>query len=145
MRKTVIISSVLLILLSATLQAQGIVAEDLELSFEGILVKDFDNDQIKDTVYFDYKNSVIVCNLSSQNFKPITSMFIENCWSVADSEDGFRVNISCGDTDWLTNETTINTTMSFPEIYLETFDENICCEYSKKSIDFIKSQTRIEQ
>ena len=30
---------------------------------------------------------------------------------------------------------TIETTMSFPRIYLEDFDENICNEYYRKSIE----------
>lgn len=41
------------------------------------LVKDIDNDGINDTVYFDEKKIVIVCKLSTNNFKPIYSKQIE--------------------------------------------------------------------
>ena len=99
MKKTGIILSVLLTLLSTTLQAQEIAAEDLELyAYHRIIVKDFDNDQIKDTVYFDDENSVIICKLSSQNFNPITSLSI-NEWKdewreIEDIENGFSLRIN---------------------------------------------------
>jgi hypothetical protein len=41
------------------------------------LVKDLDNDKIKDTVFIDIDSSRIVCRLSTQNFRKIRSRVIE--------------------------------------------------------------------
>jgi len=56
------------------------------------LIVDLDNDQINDTVYFDYEKSVIVCKLSSHDFKPIESKPVEIPDYLIDidkSNDGF--------------------------------------------------------
>lgn len=41
------------------------------------LVKDIDNDGLKDTVYVDPMKSTIVCKLSTMHFKPVSSKSIE--------------------------------------------------------------------
>ncbi|MEO8516906.1 MAG: hypothetical protein ABI426_09180 [Flavobacterium sp.] len=41
------------------------------------VVKDLDNDQIKDTVYLDQEKSIIICRLSSQRFVKIASKPVE--------------------------------------------------------------------
>ncbi len=56
------------------------------------LVKDLDFDQKNDTVYVDRAKSVIVCRLSSQQFKKITSQAIEilnEQSGVSSSKNGF--------------------------------------------------------
>ena len=61
---------------NATVSLQAEETEQ-EYAWKKATVKDLDNDQIKDTVFFDYEKSIIVCKLSSQNFKPIESTPIE--------------------------------------------------------------------
>lgn len=41
------------------------------------MIKDLDNDQIKDTVYIDTDSSRIICKLSTQHFREIRSKVIE--------------------------------------------------------------------
>ncbi|ALM48152.1 hypothetical protein AMR72_04125 [Flavobacterium psychrophilum] len=59
------------------------------------LVKDLDNDGIKDTVYFDTERSVIICQLSTQQFRKIESKPLENMGDasgVKDAKGGFYFN-----------------------------------------------------
>jgi hypothetical protein len=59
---------------------------------QGKLVKDLDFDKQNDTVYVDRDQSVIVCRLSSQNFKKITSLPIDvlnEQSGVQESKNGF--------------------------------------------------------
>jgi len=59
---------------------------------ESKLIVDLDNDQINDTVYFNYEKSVIVCKLSSRDFKPLESKPVEIPDYLIDidkSNDGF--------------------------------------------------------
>lgn len=188
MRKIIILLSLIFFQQPFILQAQEIEQEEFEQYM--LSVKDLDNDQINDTVYFDYKNSVVVCKLSSQNFKPKKSQTIEHYVVVRDTEDGFCLNFGSflggynnkfryetetkkvrlieiyesvsvighqygtSNINMLTNEYTgnwtyyedndggfttiempiIKTIIPFPKIYLEDFGENICYEYSEKSI-----------
>lgn len=53
-----------------------------------MLVKDLDYDQIADTVRFDVDKSVVICQLSTQNFEPIQSQTINNI-SVYEKDNGF--------------------------------------------------------
>lgn len=55
-------------------------------------VKELDNDQNYDTVYFDYENSIVICKLSSRNFKPIKSQTIEHYTVINDAEGGFSLH-----------------------------------------------------
>jgi hypothetical protein len=57
------------------------------------LIKDLDNDNIKDSVYLNIKNATIVCKLSSKEFKEISSKPIEilNFHSgVTETKNGFE-------------------------------------------------------
>lgn len=59
------------------------------------LVKDLDNDGIKDTVYFDTERSVIICQLSTQQFRKIESKPLENMGDasgVKDAKGGLYFN-----------------------------------------------------
>lgn len=64
-------------------------------------VKDIDFDGVSDTVYFDKEKSVIVCQLSTQKFKPIHSLPISgmeytNNYSIQDSKNGFEFMLAFG-------------------------------------------------
>jgi len=66
------LSCLLIILLPVTASARKIKTGEIRQKLER-LVKDLDNDKIKDTVYFDFENSVIVCKLSSRKFEAMQS------------------------------------------------------------------------
>lgn len=88
MKKTIIALS-LLLPLSAVLHAQNIGREEFEQYM--LLIKDLDEDHIRDSVYFDYENSVVVCRLSSRDFEPVKSRSIEHYVIVLDTESGFSL------------------------------------------------------
>lgn len=59
---------------------------------QNIINKDLDFDGVEDRVFIDSAKSVIVCELSTQNFKPLQSKFlgeINDQSGVIDSKDGF--------------------------------------------------------
>ncbi|MCD7971141.1 MAG: hypothetical protein LUG18_00510 [Candidatus Azobacteroides sp.] len=58
-----------------------------------LLIKDMDNDGIRDTVLFDRENAIIICKLSGEEFKEITSFPIEilnENSGIIDSPNGFE-------------------------------------------------------
>ncbi|WP_421945558.1 hypothetical protein [Pedobacter sp.] len=80
MKKIVLITSLLLIKLSAFAQEK--------------LVKDLDFDGKKDTVYIDQKAAQIVCRLSTQNFKKLKSKTFEmssNNTFIKSTRNGFEL------------------------------------------------------
>ncbi|MDR0232258.1 MAG: hypothetical protein LBI82_09095 [Dysgonamonadaceae bacterium] len=91
LKKTEIILSILALIIAGSLQAQEIEPDEIWRDIEKTVI-DLDNDQINDTVYFDYKESAIICKLSSQNFEPIKSIPIEITnfnMGVSETSDGF--------------------------------------------------------
>ncbi len=63
------------------------------ISAQNKLLKDLDGDKIKDTTYLDKKNSIIICKLSTQNFKKIESKPIEilnDQSGVSTTKSGFK-------------------------------------------------------
>lgn len=60
---------------------------------QDVILKDLDNDTIKDEILFDRTNSQIICKLSSQNLIPIKSKKLEDISDVAGiklTKNGFQ-------------------------------------------------------
>jgi len=67
--------------------------EDEGFMMQYKLLKDLDNDGIRDTVYLSVEDSTIVCRLSTQNFAKITSKLIQILnWQsgVSETKNGFQ-------------------------------------------------------
>lgn len=78
------------------LQILVIISSCSFMTAQNLLLKDIDFDSVKDSIFLDRKESVIICMLSSENFKVQKSLPIEyldeTSSGISETKNGFELN-----------------------------------------------------